>query len=213
MVKNTTVTRACKATDCEIVVSAYGLCKKHQSRYEKYGCYEYKTKYDKRPAVVDGDIAYIPLGFNASKGYATIDKDDKEKADMYNWYLGSDGYVHTKQYKKGRTKSLHTYLMPSDGKNVQIDHINRDKLDNRRENLRYCTQSDNLKNKGVYRNNRTGFTGVARSSRLVNPYTVQISNDNEQIYLGVYSNKYEAALVYDCAALQLHGEFAKTNIL
>lgn len=89
----------------------------------------------------------------------------------------------------------------------QIDHINRIKSDNRFQNLRDVTRSQNLMNKTKYSNNKSGFKGVSYRK----PWSVSITYDGVINTLGHFENKEEAARVYDKAAIEHHGQFANLN--
>lgn len=83
------------------------------------------------------------------KYYCIIDKDDYEKAQKYYWYMNYDGYF-VSSYKKGKTMSLHKYLLlGKSNENVIIDHINRNRYDNRKKNLRIVTAKTNINNRGI----------------------------------------------------------------
>ena len=100
-----------------------------------------------------------------------LDDEDYERIIRHNFKLNlkydktiNDFYVqfhypdNTKKEKRG-TIGLHRFVMnPLPG--FQVDHINRNPLDNRKCNLRICTQQDNAKNKSRYKNNNSGFKGV-----------------------------------------------------
>ncbi len=90
------------------------------------------------------------------------------------------------------------------------DHINGNKLDNRRENLRVCTLAENNRNRTIYKNNKSGFKGVYWS-RADKKWRAQIKINNRMIYLGIFDDLLEAALTYDEAAVRYHGKFAKIN--
>ena len=78
--------------------------------------------------------------------YATIDDDDYEELSKYKWWLDGKGYVQTKVKRKNIT--LHQMILGK-RKGFEIDHINHDKLDNRKTNLRHCTVSQNQMNRKV----------------------------------------------------------------
>ena len=93
----------------------------------------------------------------------------------------------------------------------QIDHINRNPSDNRIENLRECTQSQNCMNS---RKKRKGFSSKYKGVCWYKPskkWQAVIQLNKKQIYLGRFDTKIEAAKVYDEKAIELFGEFAKLN--
>ena len=104
---------------------------------------------------------------------------------------------------------MHHLVLPrKDG--FEIDHINGNGLDNRRENLRYVTCSENRYNRGPTKVNSSGYKGVF-------PHThgwfarIKVKDKEKPIYLGFFKDKVEAAKAYNEAALKYHGEFAYQN--
>lgn len=95
------------------------------------------------------------------------------------------------------------------GSGQVIDHVNGIRLDNRRGNLRGCTQAENCRNTRRIRNS-TGIRGVIKDSRD-NRYGASIRVNDKVYGLGRYATAEEAGRVYDSAARQLHGEFAVLN--
>jgi hypothetical protein len=91
---------------------------------------------------------------------------------------------------------------------LQVDHINRDPLDNRLCNLRLCTQSQNNANQ-TFRKNKTGFLGVYcnRGGR----YRVGVKCDGKYLHLGTFDHLIEAARIRDGFVLARFGEFATLN--
>ena len=93
---------------------------------------------------------------------------------------------------------------------VQVDHINGVKDDNRWQNLRLATQSQNQVNCGVQANNTSGFKRVSWHKRDRN-WQASASIDGRDRYLGNYDTREEAAMVSAYAAFGLHGEFYKPH--
>ena len=94
--------------------------------------------------------------------------------------------------------------------NLDVDHINHDGLDNRKENLRICTRSQNMMNQRVYKNNKSGYKGVYWHK--ANSYWVsQIRKNKKSIYLGYFKDKTVAAKAYNKAALEIFGKYALLN--
>ena len=147
-----------------------------------------------------------------TKGYlGLVDASDYELVVQWKWSF-SGGYI--RRQCKGQTFSLHRQILGLlHTLEVHVDHINGDGLDNRRENLRVCTPSQNMANRGLYAHNKTGFKGVCvdRRSNQVK-YRATIHHKNKYIALGRFNTAEEAAHAYDVAALKLFGEFANVNI-
>lgn len=131
----------CTAKDCGKAHLAKGYCTKHYYRMKRGHSVEAKTRFDIRPVEIVGDIARIELA--NGKGYATVDIDET-KVQRHNWCLSGDGYPMT--YISGALVKLHHFVVGKPPKGLVTDHINRDRLDNRKSNLRFVTQRENLLN-------------------------------------------------------------------
>jgi hypothetical protein len=139
-----------------------------------------------------------------------IDEQDLELVQSYTWHV-SDGYVSSNVKKPNGTwkrLKLHRLLM-NPGK-MQVDHINNDKTDNRRNNLRLCTQAENVRNASKYSSNTSGVIGVCWHKQH-KKWAAVIRLNRKATHLGLFDDLAEAAHVRDAAAKQLHGEFAKLN--
>jgi len=150
----------------------------------------------------------IPL-VNSEK-VALVDDEDFEKVSKYRWLPRLDGYVRSSSRIKGKQPLLHRFILrPPSG--VGTDHINRNKLDNRKENLRCATQSQNNMNSLKYRNGITSqFKGVCWD-RATKKWRALIGHESKVTYLGRYKSEEEAAHAYDRAAHKYFGEFARMN--
>jgi hypothetical protein len=146
-------------------------------------------------------------------GYVIIDDEDFEKVSKYNWCLAKRGiHNYAKSYSPGKKLTyLHRFIFnPPNGK--LIDHINRNGLDNRKENLRLCTHAENRCNRGKTIENSTGYKGVYRSYTKIERWVARISCGNiKSKDLGSFKTKREAAIAYNLAAKKYHGEFAYQN--
>ena len=91
-------------------------------------------------------------------------------------------------------------------KNKIIDHINHNVLDNRKNNLRICTQNDNAKNKSKQINNTSGVTGVSWYKRY-EKWRVRIQANNKDILIGYFDDKEEAIKARKEAEIKYFGEF------
>ncbi len=152
------------------------------------------------------DFAEIILtSYNTYVGRALIDIDDLEKVRNYHWYLNKKGCVATNDLDK-YSKELHRHIMDYP-EGMIVNHINRDKLDNRKCNLRICTNSEHSHNKSsVKSNSKTGFKGIAPCL-----YKAKIQKDGVTYQLGKFYTKELAAMAYDRKAIELFGEYARTN--
>ena len=93
-----------------------------------------------------------------------------------------------------------------------VDHKNGNGLDNRRKNLRICTMSENMMNRGKTKVHSGKFKGVYDcGDSKTNPYTAKIQKDGKVYHLGHYKTPEEAAKTYDAKAKELHGEFGRLN--
>jgi hypothetical protein len=98
--------------------------------------------------------------------------------------------------------------------NRSREHRNTKSADDRLENLRIATVSQNMANKRAYRNNKSGSKGVYRSKekgRRAKPWVADIRKDKKTIHLGRFATKAQAAEAYHQAAMKYHGEFARSD--
>ena len=160
-----------------------------------------------RPIRVDGNIAYVPL----TKGYeAIIDATDVPLVDAWNWttIVGRSNVYGFRNYWKDKIKRrvyLHRAIVGElDG--FQVDHINRNGLDNRRVNLRLATRSQNQHNRVASSNNTSGFKGVTWHNGA-QKWQAQIAFSGRNKYLGRYDTVEDAHAAYVEASIKYHGEF------
>ena len=148
---------------------------------------------------------------NLTKGAVALvdDCDFAMLTQMGNWSLSNKGYaLHwTTQHGKRKALYMHRVIM-SAPPHLQVDHINRDKLDNRRENLRFATRSQNQANKATPINNSSGFKGV---NEHYGRWEARLRYRGKRLHLGRFDDAHHAAQVYDTAALILYQEFAGCN--
>lgn len=134
-----------------------------------------------------------------------VDEEDFIGLNKYRWYPNK-GYAVAKINKKNVL--MHRLILNLEGK-IETDHINHNKLDNRKENIRFATRSQNaanqLKSRGTSK-----YKGVSWHKKR-RKWQSGIKINYKAIYLGRHINEIEAARAYDKAAKRLFGEFALLN--
>ena len=139
---------------------------------------------------------------------ALIDDEDYEAVSKHKWNAVKFRNVfYAITSAEGKPLLLHR-LITQAPKGAQVDHANGDGLDNRRENLRICTHADNMRNRRMQKNNKTGYRGVTVKGKK---YRACLSLNNKTIHIGVFADPKDAAKAYDEKAQELYGEFARTN--
>jgi len=140
-----------------------------------------------------------------------IDKEDLELTKNYTWAISSNGYADAYIKGSGRKNQKHINmhrLIMGDPKDKVIDHINRNKLDNRKSNLRIGTFSQNMGNSIGY-SKETNYKGINRMPN--GHWRARINIGRKTIHLGVGITERDAAKLYNEAAIKHYGEFALTN--
>ena len=148
-----------------------------------------------------------------NKGITLVDDEDFKWLNKYNWHIRSNikKYASTcvKINNEWKQKSMHRLIMKEpDG--MQIDHIDRNKLNNQKCNLRIVTHSQNNMNKEGRKNSSSKFKGITWDKSR-NKWQAQIVINKEYIYLGRFNNEINAAKAYNKAAIELFGEYACLN--
>jgi hypothetical protein len=141
--------------------------------------------------------------------HAIVDDDVHEELSRFSWWFGNGGYAQRTEKRRGEKRNvmMHHHVLPRLPE-FQIDHINGNKLDNRRSNLRYATASENHINKGLIRSNTSGFTGVSwRANR--GRWKAYFKKNGRQIYVGQFKTREEAARARDAAVRDAFGEFSR----
>jgi hypothetical protein len=156
----------------------------------------------------------IPL----TKGeFSLVSPEDYAFLSQFRWcYAPGNGYaVHYYVDDLGKNKTLFMHraiyqriLGAPIPRGLQIDHINRERLDNRRENLRLATRSQNQANKGIQVNNTSRYKGVSHNH---GKWEARIQYENRRINLGRYHDPCAAARMYDAASRLLYQDFAGCN--
>ena len=175
-----------------------GYCRRHYDQVRRHGVILKRTRFDKNEIIKYEKYASIILysGRNGQTMTAKtkIDLKDIENIKDYKWRLGGRGYVVS-----GDTILHRLLLKDIDIESMDIDHINHDKLDNRRKNLRVCTRSQNNMN----RKNVLGVSLVKETKK----WEAHIGINNNKIHLGYFKDKKEALLAREKAELKYFKEY------
>ena len=148
----------------------------------------------------------IPL----KRGYIQVDDDVYEWANRYSWTAHQTRTTVSIQGSiNGEYVTLSRLIMnaPPD---MQVDHVNGDPLDNRRENLRLATNKQNSANKPKREGTSSVYKGV-HWHRRDRRWRASIKHNYKSIHLGSFLDEEDAARAYDTKAIELFGEFAITN--
>lgn len=148
-------------------------------------------------------------------GFSTIvDDEDFEELSKHKWQYNSIGYAVRTVALDDKTRTslyMHVAIMGKiDG--LEIDHINGNKLYNRRENLRHVTREQNNQNRKPNKNASSKYKGVCWHKNN-QKWGSQIKINGKCIYLGSYKSEEDAALAYNEAAIRLQGQYARLNTI
>jgi hypothetical protein len=157
-----------------------------------------------RPPTPTGEtVKTIPVGGGLT---AYVDAADFEWLNQWVWWLHGE-YA-------GRTEKNQMILMHREiakpPRGMVVDHKNRNKMDNTRENLRVCTKQENCCNRSKRRGSSSRFIGVSYWKEG-DKWESRIGIHGKRTRLGIFKEEVEAARAYDYRAVELAGEFAKLN--
>lgn len=147
--------------------------------------------------------------------YAVISPEDYEWLDQYKWFLNPQGYAYRSPKTSHSGQSLilmhREILQPRAG--FICDHADRNRLNNKRSNLREATYAQNMSNVAK-KLKRSGASSAFRGVHFrkdCNLWKVEITTKGKKIHIGYFADELDAAIAYDRAALEIRGEFAMLN--
>lgn len=170
-------------------------------------------------------ILYIMKTIKLLRGQiALVDDEDYEWAMQYNWHLCGRGYAHRSKNDVGYYMAIELMNPP---KGLFVDHIDRNRLNNQRGNLRILTSQKNAMNRTPCKNATSAYKGVSLYKKITKYTTKQnikkesttygwracIRHDRKNISLGCFKTEREAALAYNEAAEKYFGEYANLNVI
>ncbi len=144
--------------------------------------------------------------------FALVDDEDFDLVNRHKWNVTTQKHTSyasraVKKNGKWTTEYMHRLIMGSP-KGLDIDHISRDGLDNRRSNMRSCTRGQNLRRRIPF--GKSKYKGIYWCDTKKR-WRAQIMVDGKRQSLGSYADEIEAAKAYDRAAIRMNGRFAYIN--
>tara|TARA_R110002153_G_C13243703_1_gene490982 strand:- start:506 stop:1015 length:510 start_codon:yes stop_codon:yes gene_type:complete len=164
-----------------------------------------------RPIRICGDVAYVTL----TQGYeAIIDAADVPLFEPWSWFAvptGGTVYAVRSDYSGTNMRTVYAHrTILGEPYGLDVDHKDGDGLNNRRENLRPATKSQNMRNRRINLNSTSGFKGVY-FHRQAGKWAAQIKIRGKAKYLGLFASPEKAHSAYCTASRELHGEFGRTS--
>lgn len=146
---------------------------------------------------------------------AIVSQEDYELVSQYKWSYDSHNNCAVRSIFLGRDKNgkqksitvnMHRFVTGAE-KGKDTDHINGNRLDNRRSNLRVCEHKDNQRNMKMHKDNTSGYKGVSKSRG--GKWVVKVGNK----YIATFSDVIDAAKRYNEEAISMYGKYAKLNVI
>jgi hypothetical protein len=182
-------------------VARAGVCRNFRARREP-------AVWTEPPEPPNDAIRYIPL----TRGhYAIVDAADFDWLSRRKWYVTSRGSkAYAIRVERGKTILMHREIMKPP-KGAVVDHINSNGLDNRRKNMRNCTQRQNSHNRRPQRNSTSQFAGVYQRRTQGDKWYACVGSGRDKTCFGPFDSEVEAARARDVKARERYGEFAYLN--
>lgn len=140
-----------------------------------------------------------------------VDDDDFEYLKNHSWHCCNNGYACRSAKINGKYTTIKMHRVITNAPEwLEVDHINHNRLDNRKGNLRVCTRSQNNMNRKRYSGSSSIYKGVSFCRRSLK-WAAYIALHGKQQTLGRFDTEEEAALAYNQKAVELFGEFAHLN--
>lgn len=146
----------------------------------------------------------IPL---SNGSFCLIDEEDYDELSKHNWSSICKG-SYANNNKVGL---MHRYILKVKDRNIIVDHVNHNGLDNRKCNLRPCTKQQNHFNQRTQNREKTSMYKGVFWDKKRNKWQSSIKHNGVRIYLGRFNCEKEAALTYNSKAIELFKEFANLN--
>lgn len=148
------------------------------------------------------------IGYDYNNNEFYFDKEDFDKVKIHCWHIDKN-HGYPKTVIKGVKIYLHNYILPNN-KKLFVDHINGNKADNRKNNLRFVTASQNLMNTKLRSDNVSGYKGVYYNKKN-NRWYARITVNKKTINLGSSKDKEDAIKMRKEAEEKYFGEYSYDN--
>lgn len=193
----------CSIEWCNLTAQSKCLCSKHYTRLNRWHNVLWSTDRDKRTAIIEWEIAKIPLWVDAKDWYAIVDK-EFAYLDMYNWCLQQEKWYPVRRCKEfGNIIKLHHMIIWKPEESNVIDHIDRNKLNNTISNLREVSGTVNSYNKWITINNKSWHTWVSFNKQS-KKWRSEIGFLWRNIHIWYFSNIEDAIVARREKELQLY---------
>lgn len=204
------MSRKCSVSGCNGKHKGLGYCGKHYSQFKKHGRILERTIYDPNDIVHYGDHVGVVLRNKDQEvvGESLVSKEHLYLVEGHKWFKDGRGYAVTRLPDGTFCKMHRLILGVEDG--VLVDHKNRNRLDNTKDNIRPCTPSENAMNRGTPSNNELGVKGISYN-KSNGKYRARITVDKVTKHLGYFDTLDDAIKAREQAEIALHGDFSSTN--
>ena len=141
-----------------------------------------------------------------------VDDSLYDQLNQYTWYVRGKPRAYAYTHINGATIDMHVLVAKLSGLSTtnEIDHKDRNSYNNKLDNLRECTRSQNMANTKVPPGKYSSYRGVSYYKRR-GKFSAHIKVNQKKKYLGSFEDEVQAAKVYDAAAYEAFGEFATLN--
>lgn len=201
----------CKVSWCESEVAKTGYCNRHYLQIRRHGDILPIDRNRNTPQEFEfyGDDCHVLLYDKSGNKItsAIVDKADYVILNQYKYNFSGRRYVRISGKSKEGYVFLHQLILGT----RWVDHIDGDRLNNRRSNLRPCTNQQNQFNSKPQMGRLSKYKGVSIVRGKNKPYTAGIQINMKRIHLGSFYTEENAAKAYNEAAIKYFGEFARLN--